>query len=285
MLALAAGQILINLLQKFETGNNWEALKKSFNSQGGLKSSQYLYYYLEYGMKYLKNMEERAKKQKEEEPRLSAQWNFFFMLIQNALPQELDMGMFGHLGYMPIVGDGTVDNMIRQYCRLPYVIRIIAVLNAFRYLGRTIREIGETGITDENKYSVAQNDDGKFVYVPAAAKLPELVFSEKSKLLVWSCNRDENHETTITYRKYLMPLWAGPSGHAHGLMSFLINNLELWHIPFSIESQKFRLPTVVLTMFFLFWRLYYDKRVSSVHTITETYEASIWAYMRAAGGA
>lgn len=87
------------------------------------------------------------------------------------------------------------------------------------------------------------------------------------KWLAWSWNRDEYHKATTTYRTYLMPLWAGSSGHGTGTVNFIVEQLG------SEVSEM--MPIIVLNGLFSFWRLYYDKRISGVHTLAETLEGSI----------
>jgi hypothetical protein len=84
--------------------------------------------------------------------------------------------------------------------------------------------------------------------------------------LAWSWNRDEYATPTITYRHFLCPLWAGASGHTGGALTF-------W--PWAIAKPLTVGQTAaVATGLFTVWRLYYDKRISANHTLTETFEAT-----------
>lgn len=82
----------------------------------------------------------------------------------------------------------------------------------------------------------------------------------------WSWNRHERHAATITYRYFLCPLWAGPSGHTGGGLKFWLNLLD--------TDAPQETSMVVTSGLFTLWRLYYDKRISGFHTMAETYEAS-----------
>lgn len=78
------------------------------------------------------------------------------------------------------------------------------------------------------------------------------------------------HSVTAGYRKAFMPLWAGPSGHAAGLLDFYEQYLDA--NDFTFEGKRLPISLVILPTMFTFWRLYYDKRISAVHTLAETFE-------------
>jgi len=101
--------------------------------------------------------------------------------------------------------------------------------------------------------------------------IPELS-ADSHNLLTWSWNRDENYLTTQTYRHFLLPLWAGPSSHAAGIMDFYIAHLGSDY-RVKVDDIPVLIQLIVAPSMFAFWRLYYDKRISGVHTLTETFEA------------
>src|SRR5450631_1367872 len=53
-----------------------------------------------------------------------------------------------------------------------------------------------------------------YTLVTAAEKSFVPAFGQKGWAMVYSWNRDEFHDATVTYRGFLCPLWAGPSGHS-----------------------------------------------------------------------
>ncbi len=98
------------------------------------------------------------------------------------------------------------------------------------------------------------------------------------------CMRAETNASTITNRQFLMPLWAGPSGHANGILAFYneffnrTNPLEKNDPYTSYFRELNQLANVLLPTMFAFWRLYYDKRISSDHTLAETYDAIFYTW-------
>lgn len=83
----------------------------------------------------------------------------------------------------------------------------------------------------------------------------------------WSWNRNEYRSAIETYRYFLMPMWAGPSGHMTGM-------LKMWN-SFIIGEENFPNDgwATMCSCLFAFWRIYYDRRLSSAHTLVEAYEA------------
>ena len=91
----------------------------------------------------------------------------------------------------------------------------------------------------------------------------------------WSWNRDEYAISTKTYRHFLCPLWAGPSGHTAGAMMFCAKSIGVPGKQALLESELSAAQrATVATGFFTFWRLYFDKRISPCHTLAETFEAT-----------
>lgn len=88
-------------------------------------------------------------------------------------------------------------------------------------------------------------------------------------------NPDEYAPYAMAYRVNLCPLWAGPSGHT-------VNAIRHWIYALGGEDCPRDVGEVVATSLFLFWRLYYDKRISAAHTLTEAFESTL---VTAAGSA
>ncbi|MCP3097860.1 C48 family peptidase [Myxococcus sp. K15C18031901] len=96
---------------------------------------------------------------------------------------------------------------------------------------------------------------------------PVYPVNKSTFLRAW--NPDERAPYAMAYRMNLCPMWAGPSGHT-------VNALIHWTDSLGDDAPA-DTATVVACSLFLFWRLYYDKRVSAAHTLTETFEATIVA--------
>ncbi|MEN9666365.1 MAG: hypothetical protein RLZZ326_2728 [Planctomycetota bacterium] len=88
-----------------------------------------------------------------------------------------------------------------------------------------------------------------------------------SPKLLWSWNREEYHLPVMTYRLHLCPQWGGSSGHTTGALAYWLGVLS--------ESLKPEDGCVVATSLFMLWRLYYDKRISAMHCMVETLEATL----------
>lgn len=94
------------------------------------------------------------------------------------------------------------------------------------------------------------------------------VYPKQCPTYLRAWNPDEHAQYAITYRINLCPLWAGPSGHVAKALRFWKRVLVDYDDPSSV-------PMVVAASLYMFWRLYYDKRISAAHTITETFEATL----------
>ena len=89
----------------------------------------------------------------------------------------------------------------------------------------------------------------------------------KPRLFGW--NRNEYAPEVITYRVHLCPIWGGSSGHATGrIASWLGYKASLG----GLDTVPVRLT--IAASYAALWRLYYDKRVSPVHTLIETLEST-----------
>jgi hypothetical protein len=80
--------------------------------------------------------------------------------------------------------------------------------------------------------------------------------------------RNEYAAETITYRTHLCPIWGGSSGHATG-------RIGAWVELMGNNPQRLPVRLTVASSYVVLWRLYYDKRVSPVHLLVETYEATL----------
>jgi hypothetical protein len=79
-------------------------------------------------------------------------------------------------------------------------------------------------------------------------------------------NRAEYDITEITYRVYCCPTWAGNSGHAAEALQHYISIL-------GAKAPAHTAQTIAASLF-IFWRLYYDRRITPVHTLVDTFEAT-----------
>lgn len=144
--------------------------------------------------------------------------------------------------------------------KLPPTIRCAILINDLRKCFGNVGEPERMSMTCDSNF-------GSYRPSKAAGKdfLPVLGFN--GGRFLWSWNRDENHPATQTYRYYLCPLWAGPSGHTGG-------SLKFWKKMLGDAFDKNGYAITVASSFFIFWRLYFDKRISANHTLTETFEAT-----------
>ncbi|MCU6761186.1 Uncharacterised protein [uncultured Roseburia sp.] len=218
--------------------------------------------YTEYIYFYLPNLKTLKK---------DYQWSAFVQLLEDAIESK------SKLVYVvpedPIVCQ-IIENAREQFKKIPPTMRCAMFINYIR------KAEGSAVVT---RYSLAAVQDLAFLedqnflvkcdIREAAGKefIPELVITEKKKALLWSWNRDEKHIATMTYRHYLMPLWAGPSGHTTGIIEFYTSRLNKY---IKVGAEDIPVSFIILPTMFSFWRLYYDKRISGVHTLAETYEAA-----------
>jgi hypothetical protein len=92
-------------------------------------------------------------------------------------------------------------------------------------------------------------------------------FVDKTFGFAFSWSRDEEAYSTWSYRALLCPLWGGPSGH-------VISAFAFWERFGGTLSD----PAAISLSLFALWRLYYDKRISAVHTLVESIEQT-WTYV------
>jgi hypothetical protein len=102
-------------------------------------------------------------------------------------------------------------------------------------------------------------DQGVADYTPNRKMAPALG-------LAWSWNRNEFAPHVATYRVHLCPLWGGASGHTLGALGHWQHRLDKEWKPVD--------ALVIAASLFTLWRLYYDKRISAVHLMVETFEAT-----------
>lgn len=259
----AQKELIVQELQKFENKKRG-MLNTAFNTPDspaapwivGFQKTEYLKYYF--------NMKDYA---------LAKQWNFYIMLIERAVGVSEDLPGISHEdSYREDLT--TFGSMLERWMRFPPVIRCAIILNSFRRLLRDEFQCDALCRRDARYRYSCEQADGRYIYTKSAGDDLLPLFKEE-RLHVWSWNRDEMHNTTTTYRKHLLPLWAGPSGHTHGHLgfSFACRGAE----DIVIAEERMPVSAVILSSLFVLWRLYYDKRISGVHTIAETFEGSIAA--------
>lgn len=207
------------------------------------------------------------------------QWSFYVALIEKAVGEIGLEGLARGVSFDEDMKDEKIKAWLPEWERLPPAIRCAVVLNSFR---RFLRDDYEKMKLVEYKYSMQYDAVlKKYSYIKAAGKkfLPQ--FADEGLSMAWSWNRDEAYPSTITYRTHLLPLWGGPSGHSHGHLDFALTCLGAKTI--KVVDKDVNVCAIVLSSLFPLWRLYYDKRISAIHTIAETYEASIAGQMAVLG--
>lgn len=202
------------------------------------------------------------------------QWTVFVQLINWSLD--------GDSGLKYIDADPPTLKLLNEiepvFNKLPPTIRCAIIINAIKRFEKnyfiqrySLCAANESDLGETSEYvvpSVIREASGrKFI--------PELILERteagERRALLWNWMREENHPATKTYRHYLMPLWAGPSGHAAGLIEFYSRHLKWRSI--RVGTEPVSISAVILPTMFAFWRLYYDKRICAVHTLAETFEA------------
>lgn len=170
---------------------------------------------------------------------------------------------------------GVIDICVEEYCKFPPVIRGAMIINAIRKFDRPPnRDRYALQIVDEARKRWGIVDAPEAFFIPTLPKRRPRDMGEKvPRIFLWNWTRDEMHPVTAGYRKCLMPLWAGPSGHSAGLLDFYYGYLGADRIIF--EGMPLPISLVILPTMFTFWRLYYDKRICAVHTLAETFEGAL----------
>ncbi len=241
-------ELITRIITKIST-----TLKQNFSSseKSGFKCTEYLKYFMPDVLKL----------------KIDAQWYLYEQLINIATGDQYKITS----KYTPTVEENTIINAVTDnvWKKFPDPIKCAILINSFR------RIVGV--IEGPKKYSMGIKDPIKITnfFVPyklceaaSNSHVPAIFFVAKSKRsLTHSWNRDEYHLGTITYRHYLMHLWGGPSGHGTGNVAFVKKELGA-----DLKPEE---PNIILTGLFAFWRLYYDKRISVVHTLAETMEGSL----------
>lgn len=168
-----------------------------------------------------------------------------------------------------------IDVCVEEYSKFPPIIRGAMIINAIRKFNKPLgRQRYSLQIVDESKgcWEIVNAPDSFFI--PTLPKRRPANTDDKVPLiLLWNWTRNEMHSVTAGYRKCLVPLWAGPSGHSAGLLDFYWDYFGTDY--FSFEGKLMPASLVILPTMFAFWRLYYDKRICAVHTLAETFEGAL----------
>ncbi|MDR1689987.1 MAG: hypothetical protein LBS21_15480 [Clostridiales bacterium] len=173
--------------------------------------------------------------------------------------------------------DSALNEKLAKYkvemSKFPLTMQCAMVINAIRklILGQAVKRYS---IASKDETSLNSNDYVIGCEVKDAAGkdfIPELVTGSGRRALLWNWMRDEGHIATKTYRHYLMPLWAGPSGHTTGLIEVYTQRLNSTQI--KVGEGNIPVALIIMSSMFAFWRLFYDKRICAVHTLAETFEA------------
>lgn len=242
-------------------------LLEQFRIKGGFRADEYIPYYF-------------AGCVKQE---IKQQTIFYIALIEDAVGVwETLPGLKHPAEYADVLNIRIFKEWRRQWNLLPPVIRCVVIQNSIRrfLIGRD--EFSKFSLAFEwNRFSMKGSiqPDGRKTdvsFCEASAKVLTVLEDDRKLKMAWSWNRDENAASTQFYRKCLLPLWAGPSGHAHGHLDLVLSVLDSKAIKVTFEGEKsVDAAAITLAGLFAFWRLYYDKRITGVHTIAETFEASI----------
>ena len=244
------------LIKKYLTAVSG-TLKQKFVGKKGLGQSEYLRYYMP-----------RAQNQAMTANNYEPQWYLYEHLIKistgNWYKVTSTYTPDGTTG--PIIND-TIENIWKK---MPGTIQCAVLMNSFR------RFMDQVQAPPRYSMGLSSPEDLTnkafplpYQVVAAAAKshVPAISFNSSSMSFTYSWNRDEYHVATITYRRFLLNLWGGPSGHGTGNVATAKSCLG--------QDLGLEEPNVILTGLFAFWRLFYDKRVSVVHTLAETMEGGL----------
>ena len=167
-----------------------------------------------------------------------------------------------------------IEKCVTQFKKLPPVIRVAIIINDIRKFNRppNKQRYSLQLANEEKRWEIVKAPDPGFI--PTIPKWrPVNPGGRVPQIFLWNWTRDEMHPVTEGYRKCLIPLWAGPSGHSAGLMDFYCAYLNKDR--FDFEGRKLPISLVILPTMFVFWRLYYDKRICAVHTLAETFEGAL----------
>ncbi len=221
--------------------------------------TEYLYFYFPTVVSKLKNDYEK-------------QWTVFVNFINWAIE------MLSPLKPTAVVDSNFLRELEIGFKKIPPTMRCAMIINA-------IRKFQQPGNVWRYSMAVANQTDLEkpdFVVdcTVVKASQPYFIPTLQDNLLLWNRMREEKHIATKTYRHFLMPLWGGPSGHSSGLVLFYsellwtaTNKTTLVLKDITGPDINVSVASVILPTMFAFWRLYYDKRISAVHTLAETYEA------------
>lgn len=221
----------------------------------------------------------------------------FQALLQGALSPHMVVG----------VKDKLVVECLGQWIVLPPAVCCAILINDFRKFDRGF----DGGIFERARPSC---DALKSTVAKSALQGTRLTKSDAKKLLavtctvardsgakghmpatpklLWSWNREEYEVPVMTYRLHLCPQWGGSSGHTTGALAYWIgalesarksqqssSNLSSGSRSLVVSSEEDMIAPedgcVVATSLFMLWRLYYDKRISAMHCMVETLEATL----------
>lgn len=232
----------------------------SLKTDKPIKAAEYLFF-------YFPNLADLTK---------GMQWTAFVKLIELSLE--------GKSGLKYEEPDLALKN-IWQACedlfkKMPPVIRCAIIISGIKRLEKS-KQLPRYSMSVPKNYDFGNSSEyllGIEQVTEASGRrfVPTLQQIDSRGILLWNWSRDEKHIATMTYRHYLLPLWAGPSGHAAGILEFYIRHLcgSIIQIEHETETEAIYIASIILPTMFAFWRLYYDKRISAVHTLAETYEAA-----------
>lgn len=138
------------------------------------------------------------------------QWSAFVLLLEDTIKEKSGLP---YVVPTDLNDRQTIGAACDQFHKIPPTMRCAMFINYIRKAGGSVA-VNRYSLTVPQNFDFAANQD---FLIPctvreAAGKnfIPELVITLKKRALLWSWNRNEKHIATMTYRHYLMPLWAGP---------------------------------------------------------------------------
>ena len=160
--------------------------------------------------------------------------------------------------------NASYGGALEEWGKLPPVVRYAILINGFRKMDVSIPtpnpRSSMTALGDLEfgcSYGMQEEKNTKN-YVPKP--LGDDTFAT-------SWTRDEFAAHVQLYRVHLCPLWGGTSGHSLGCMNH-------WRERLGKRWKPQQDAVTIAAGFFVFWRLYYDKRITPVHLLAETFEAT-----------
>lgn len=234
-------------------------LKEIFMNYRGnaIKTTEYIYFYFPLLSRLARQI----------------QWEAFIKLINVYLEEEPQIPYESHA---KLDDRKLIEECAAAFRGFPAVIRGAMIINAVRKFDKPPNKHRFTLQLVEKPtrfWKVAKAPDSGFVPAITADLTDERGKEFQKSILLWNWTRNETDLSTISYRKCLMPLWGGPSGHSAGLIDFYQGYLGRRTV--NVGGKEMPIALIIMPSMFTFWRLYYDKRINAIHTMAETFDAGL----------